>query len=118
MITREELLQFISHKTQRGGSVSFKGLVREFGLLSHEAVLAYLDRLLSEDLIRITGSRTSVATCNLQRGGSYVLRRLEFVATDRGRERLQWYRLNRSTSGTGSLSQTLLLFWRLLTFGL
>lgn len=91
MITKEEILGFISDQNQIEKPICLEDLMDQSGL-SYGAALNHLRRLLRERLIEIAGNRPEEE--KFQPLSFEKLTWFEFFLTERGRERLQWYRLN------------------------
>ncbi len=91
MVTKVEVLSFIANQTRTEKPICFEDLMDQSGL-SYGAALNHLRRLLRERLIEIAGNRPEEN--KFQPLPFEKLTWFEFFLTDRGRERLQWYRLN------------------------
>ena len=91
MDTKKEVLGFISDQTRTGKPICFEDLTDQL-CLSYGAALNHLRRLLRERLIQIAGNRPEEEKFHPL--SFEKLTWFAFFLTERGRERLRWYRLN------------------------
>lgn len=91
MVTKEEVLSFIAGQTRMERPIGFEDLMDQLGL-SYGAAVNHLRRLLWAHLIQIAGHRPGEENFQPLRFGKLTW--FEFFLTERGQERLQWYRLN------------------------
>jgi DNA-binding MarR family transcriptional regulator len=88
IVEQRSVLKLIAERTRAGKPTSYRSLVRELGL-SVEAACGHLKRLWRERLIE-SSDRPERFRYRLEPGES--MRDLRFELSDRGRERLRWYR--------------------------
>src|SRR6266705_7012009 len=88
IVDQRSVLKLIATRTRAGKSTSYRSLVRELDL-SPEAACGHLQRLWRERLIESWG-RPKRYRFRLRPGES--IRELRFELSDRGKERLRWYR--------------------------
>ena len=90
MVTKPEVLNFISVRSGENRSTSYRTLVHEFPDLSEEAACDHLKRLWHQRLINSTEAREQEFEFRLKPGES--LRDLRFEITARGKARLRWWK--------------------------
>ena len=88
IVEQKSVLKLMAERTRASKLTSYRSLVRELGL-SPEAACGHLQRLWRERLIESPG-RPERFRCRLAPGEG--IRDLRFALSDRGRERLHWYR--------------------------
>ena len=88
MISKKEILEFISDRRKKEKSTDFEDIAEEFDLEPGGACV-HLKRLWMERLIRARGTRPPKYRYRLQWGES--IRDLHFRLTSRGQERLDWF---------------------------
>jgi len=88
IVDQRSVLKLMAKRTRAGKSTSYRSLVQELEV-SPEAACGHLQRLWRERLIETWGRPKGYS---FRLGPGESIRELRFELSDRGKERLRWYR--------------------------